>query len=86
MNNIQKYQKKRDEMLLKCDPEALRKFVKDNSEYFTEDYIKRISEAPTEVLEIVLHKMIVNVTSLSPKRRRKSAEWLKARGFDLKVF
>lgn len=85
MNNIQKYQKKRDEMLLKCDPEALRKFVKDNSEYFTEDYIERISEAPTEVLEIVLHKMIVNVTSLSLKRRRKSAEWLKARGFDLKV-
>ena len=30
MNNHQKYLKARDAMLLKCDPEELRKFVKDN--------------------------------------------------------
>lgn len=81
MNNIQKYKKKRDEMLLKCDPEELRKFVRDNAEQFDEHFVKAITAAPVSILELTLHKMIVNVKSLPKSRRNESAKWLWDRGY-----
>ena len=81
MNNIQKYQKKRDEMLLKCDPEELRKFVRDNAEQFDEHYVKAITSAPVSILELTLHKMIFNTKSLPKSLRNESAKWLMDRGY-----
>lgn len=86
MNNIQKYQKKRDEMLLKCDPEELRKFVRDNAECFEEHYVKAITSAPRSILELTLHKMIVNVKSLPKSRRNESAKWLLDRGYSGEIW
>ena len=86
MNNIQKYQKKRDEMLLKCDPEALREFVRDNAEQFDEHYVKAITSAPRSILELTLHKMIVNVKSLPKERRNESAKWLLDRGYSGEIW
>lgn len=86
MNNIQKYRKKRDEMLLKCDPEELRKFVRDNAEQFDEHYVKAITSAPVSILELTLHKMIVNVKSLPKGRRNESAKWLLDRGYSGEIW
>lgn len=86
MNNIQKYQKKRDEMLLKCDPEELRKFVRDNAEQFDEHFVKAIASAPRSILELTLHKMIVNVKSLPKERRNESAKWLLDRGYSGEIW
>ena len=86
MNNIQKYQKKRDEMLLKCDPEALREFVRDNSEQFDEHYVKAITSAPVNILEMTLHKAIVNTKSLPKERRNESAKWLLDRGYSGEIW
>ena len=86
MNNIQKYQKKRDEMLMKCDPEELRKFIEDNAEQFDEHYVKAITTAPRSILELTLHKMIVNVKSLPKSRRNESAKWLLDRGYSGEIW
>ncbi len=81
MNEIQKYIKARDEMLLKRDVEALRKFVNDHESYFTADYVKAINNAPANILEITLHKMIVNVKSLPKSLKNESAKWLLDHGY-----
>lgn len=81
MNRLQMYNRKRDAVLLKGDPEELRKLVKDNAEYFREEFVKAIEVAPVNILEITLHKMIVNVKSMPKSRRNDSAKWLLDRGF-----
>lgn len=81
MNKLQKYVKERDAMLLKCDVEELRKFVMDHASYFSVDYVEAICIAPVNILEITLHKMIVNVTSMPKELKNKSAKWLLERGY-----
>lgn len=81
MNKLQRYVKERDEMLLKRDVEALRKFVNDHASYFSADYVKAINNAPANILEITLHKMIVNVTSLPKSLKNESAKWLLDHGY-----
>lgn len=83
--NIKKYVKKRDEMLLKCSVEELKKFVKNNEQYYTPMFADAIARANDKVLEVTLHKMIVNVTSLPFDFRQKSADWLLDRGFQLDI-
>ena len=81
MNNHQKYLKARDEMLLKCDPEELRKFVIDHADSFQESFVKAMTSAPSSILEMTLHKMIVNTKRLPKSRRNESAKWLLDHGY-----
>jgi hypothetical protein len=82
MNQAQKYVKERDEMLLKRDPEELRKFVQSHKDYFPVRYVLAIASAPKQILEITLHKMIFNVKSLPKEMRNESAGWLIERGYN----
>ena len=82
---IKKYVKERDKMLKKKSVAELRKFVTEHEEFYSEEYIKKFNEADDEVLEVTLHKMIVNVTSLPPQLRADSARWLIFNGFALYI-
>lgn len=84
--NIKKYVKERNEMLKKCSVQELRKFVASHTEFYDAPYIAAFSKAPDEVLEVSLHKMIVNVPSLPKELRSNSARWLVLRGYDLNTY
>lgn len=87
MNKILKlYVKERDEMLKKCSVEEYRKFVNKNKDFFDVEFIQNFNKASDEILEISLHKMIVNATRLPAELKKKSAVWLVTRGYDLNVF
>ena len=83
--NVKKYVKERDQMLRKGSVEELRKFVNSHKENYSEDYIKAFNEASDEVLEVTLHKMIVNVTSMPEAMRSQSAIWLVTRGYSINI-
>ena len=82
---LKMYVKERDEMLKKCDVNELRKFVETHKQYFSKQYLERFSMASNEVLEVTLHKMIVNVTTLPEALRNKSALWLGLHGYDMHI-
>ena len=79
---IEKYVNKRDKMLLKRDVNELRAFVKSHKNMFTEEYIEIFEKASDEVLEVTLHKMIANVTSLPDDFVKESIVWLLERGYN----
>ena len=83
--NIEKYVKQRDEMLLKCDINELRKFVRKNKGLYDKRFVKAFSVATDEVVEMTLHKMIVNCTNLPFNFRQKSADWLIDKGLSLDI-
>lgn len=85
MDNIQKYVKERDEMLLKCSVDELKKFIGKYEEYYNPMFVDAIARAKDEVLEITLHKMIIHCTNLPFDFRQKSADWLLDRGYDLEI-
>ena len=70
-------------MLMKCDVNELRKFTEKYKGFFSKEYMEKMRSAPDPVLEIALHKMIVNVITLPIELRVKSKNWLNERGFDL---
>lgn len=82
---IKKYVKERDEMLKKCDVNELRRFVETHKQYFSKEFAYNFSMASNEVVEITLHKMIVNVYTLPEELRTKSALWLALRGYDTHI-
>lgn len=84
-SKIKKYVKERDEMLRKCSVEELRKFTNAHKQYYDAEWLKAFNEATDEVLEVTLHKMIVNVTSMPEELRSKSAIWLVTRGYHLNI-
>jgi hypothetical protein len=81
MEGIKKYVKERDEMLLKRSVSELRKFVKNHAEFYEKEYIENFEKASDEVVEITLHKMIANVTSLPEEFVKESIVWLLERGY-----
>lgn len=83
---IKQYVKERDEMLLKCSIEELRKFTEEHQHILSKGYVEAFRQAPDKVVEITLHKMIVNVTNLPDDFRQKSADWLLDRGFHLELW
>lgn len=83
--NLKRYVKERNEMLKKCSVSEYRKFVNDHKHSFTKEYIENFNKAPDGVLEIALHKMIVNVPKLPMDLRQKSAFWLLSHGYDLNI-
>lgn len=83
--SLKRYAKERDEMLKKCSVSEYRKFVHDHKQSFSKEYITAFNEAADEVLEIALHKMIVNAVKLPKDMRDRSALWLVMRGFDLNI-
>lgn len=85
MDNIQKYVKERDEMLLKCSVDELKTFIGKYEEYYNPMFVDVIARAKDEVLEITLHKMIIHCTNLPFDFRQKSADWLLDRGYDLEI-
>lgn len=82
---IKKYVKERDEMLKKRSVEELRKFVNSHKQYYDSAYIEAFNMASDNLLEVTLHKMIVNVTSMPETMRSQSAIWLVTRGYDLNI-
>ena len=84
-SRLKKFVKERDEMLKKRSVAYLRKFVNDNADLYGVAFVERINGATDEVLEITLHKMIMQVPSLPSKLRYKSAIWLMSHGFDLSI-
>ncbi|MEE0896787.1 MAG: hypothetical protein U0L88_04060, partial [Acutalibacteraceae bacterium] len=52
---------------------------------FAPGFVRAMEIAPDEVLEITLHKMIVNCTSLPFDFRQKSADWLIDRHYSLEL-
>ena len=83
MIDIEKFVIERDEMLLKRDVNELRKFVNDHKEIYESFFIKATNAASDEVLEVALHKMIANVTSLPADFIEESIEWLLERGYSV---
>ena len=83
--NIKQYVRERDEMLKKCSIEELRKFVNEHKKHFTSEYVESFNAAPDKVLEITLHKMIVNAVKLPQNLRERSALWLMFRGYNLGI-
>ena len=82
---LKKYVKERDEMLKKCSVAELRKFVNEHKHLYSKEYIEAFNNASDEVLEVTLHKMIVNVLNLPTDLRRASALWLVTHGFRLDI-
>ena len=82
---IKKYVKERDEMLLKCSVDELRTFVGKNEHFFNLMFVDAIARATDELLEITLHKMIINCTNLPFEFRQKSADWLLDRGYSIEI-
>lgn len=85
MVSLRRYVKQRDKMLKKCSVEELKKFIKKHSEVYSKEFISQFENVDDEVLEITLHKMIVNVVSLPIELRVKSKDWLTSKGYDLKI-
>ena len=83
MENIEKYVKERDEMLLKGSVDELKKFVKKYEQYYSPMIANSMARAKDEVLEITLHKMIIHCVNLPFDYRQKSADWLLDRGYSL---
>ena len=83
MENIEKYVKERDEMLLKGSVAELKKFIAKYEEYYNPMMIDALARAKDEVLEITLHKMIIHCVNLPFDYRQKSADWLLDRGYSL---
>lgn len=82
---LKRYVKERDEMLKKCDINELRKFVINHAEYFREEFVEAFMIASDEVVEVTLHKMIVNAIKLPKSMRDSSAIWLSTRGYSLGI-
>lgn len=83
MENIDKYVKERDEMLSKGSVAELKEFIAKYEEYYNPMMVDALARAKDEVLEITLHKMIINCVNLPFDYRQKSAEWLLDRGYSL---
>lgn len=83
---IKQYVKERDEMLLKCSVDELRKFAKEHKHILGKGFVKAFRNAPDKVVEITLHKVIVNCTNLPFDFRQKSADWLLDRGYRLELW
>ena len=83
MENIEKYVKERDEMLLKGSVAELEKFIAKYEEYYNPMMVDALARAEDEVLEITLHKMIIHCVNLPFDYRQKSADWLLDRGYNL---
>ena len=83
--NVKKYVKERDAMLKKRDINELRKFVINHAEYFSTEFVEAFMIAPDEVVEVTLHKMIVNAVKLPKHLRDSSAIWLTMRGYKLEI-
>ena len=79
--DIDKFVKERDEMLLKRDVNELRKFVREHTKEYEPFFIMAIEGASDDVLEITLHKMIANVTSIPADFAEESVKWLLERGY-----
>ena len=79
--SVKNWVKQRDEMLLKCDINELRKFVSAHPEMYGKAFINAINEADDEILTTSLHKMRVAAVRLPESERDKSAAWLSVNGF-----
>lgn len=83
MENIEKYVKERDKMLLKGSVSELKKFIAKYKGYYNPMMVDALARAEDEVLEITLHKMIIHCVNLPFDYRQKSADWLLDRGYSL---
>lgn len=82
---IAQYVKERDEMLLKCDVNELRKFVRKNSHMYNKDIFAMMMESPDRVLEVTLRKMIIHAASIPKELQEEAKKWLLSRGYDLGI-
>lgn len=71
---ICKYNKERDEAVASMDVEKFRQFA--------EKYNPRVQYVNDEVVEIMMRKMAVHITSLHVDIRTEAFRWLISRGYD----
>jgi hypothetical protein len=77
---LKRYIRARDEMLLKGSVEELKKFALENKKHYSPMFIQMLDKASYATLEITLHKMIANCSTLPEDYRKESADWLLERG------
>ena len=82
---LKRYVKERDAMLKKRDINELRKFVINHAEFFSTEFVEAFMIASDEVVEVTMHKMIVNAIKLPKSLRDSSAIWLTMRGYKLEI-
>lgn len=71
---IRIYIKERDEAVASMDVEKFRKFA--------EKYNSRVQYVNDEVVEVMMRKMAVHITSLPVDVRTEAFRWLISRGYD----
>lgn len=84
--SLDQYVKERDEMLMKRNVDEFRKFIKKWKKAYDKLTYEVMSIASDDVLEITMHKMIVNVTDMPKELKQDSIYWLSTRGYSAKLF
>lgn len=79
--SIREYVKEKNEMLLKCSVEELKKFVRKYKKFYSKEYLENFEKADDKLLEVTLHKLIANSFDLPENFIMKSVEWLEKNGF-----
>ena len=86
MDEVKRYIKARDKMLLKGSVDELKEFALANKKHYSPMFIVMLEKASYETLEVILHKMIANCPTLPEDYRNKSADWLLERGYLNNIF
>lgn len=82
---LKRYINDRNEMLLKCNVNELRNFIRSNKAVYDAELYEHMMAASDNQLEVVLHKMIVNVVTLPKGFRAKSEKWLNDHNYSSEV-
>ena len=85
MCDVENFAEDRDEMLKKASIDELKKFMNKYRDMFEEKDFEEFENTSDGVLEVILHKMIVNVHTLPKKLKEESKTWLISRGFSLEM-
>lgn len=72
---IKDFKQARNEMLMKCDVNALRKFIHERTDFYDKNYINWFDSNP-QLHEWTLHKCIVATEGLPKELKEKSLKWL----------
>lgn len=85
MNEIEKFVKERDAVLMTRDVEQFRKFVMNCNLYDT-FHKEAFSKMPNQQIEIIMHKMIVHCINIPLEVRQESKNWLEDRGYSAEIY
>lgn len=75
MNEIKKFVKERDAVLLTRDINKLKEFIA-NCKYYDKKIKESFLKMPDKFIEVTMHKMIINDENLPTEFRQYSYDWL----------